>query len=266
MSETTPNLIVLGDSAGLGGQCARVFVSEGWTCYVGDNDPRPLTALKEELGKRVDHYSGDLHTMLGIRNVLSGAMESFKRVDAVIHVPALPDDATGFLDIDNKIFEESLVAPARAITASMRLFAEQMLKQMTYERESEDAAKRLMRPYCFVQIFAMAAVAGDRGKYLAHAAQSMALAAAQAPVLDLASVQIRSNAIVAVRPRTPRDDRDWLPKRTPMGRPCHAEEIARSAYYLTTPQAANMTGQVLRLDGGRSRLNGIWEEKTDQTL
>jgi NAD(P)-dependent dehydrogenase (short-subunit alcohol dehydrogenase family) len=42
-----------------------------------------------------------------------------------------------------------------------------------------------------------------------------------------------------------------------LGRAAIADEIADAARYLSSPEAAFVTGEVLRLDGGRSSLAGI---------
>lgn len=64
------------------------------------------------------------------------------------------------------------------------------------------------------------------------------------------------NAIVAIRPREEKME-TWTGKRTPLGRAALADEIADSAAFLASPEAAIITGEVLRLDGGRSGLAGI---------
>ncbi len=49
----------------------------------------------------------------------------------------------------------------------------------------------------------------------------------------------------------------WTAKRTPLGRAALADEIADAAAFLASPEAAIITGEMLRLDGGRSGLAGI---------
>lgn len=263
MPDRPSNLVVLGGAQGVGvqasgaqgvgAQCARVFTRAGWTCFIADKDARALSDLQEELGAKLGHYVGDLDTSLGLRNVLAGALSAFNRIDAVVHIPDIRDGA-GLLDGETSDFEERLVAPARAVTTAMRLFARQILDQRQLEEQEEGDAPP--RANCFIQILSMEAVTSDPGRYAQSAAQAMTLAAAQSASLELARHGLRTNTVLAIRPRAERDE-TWLKARTPTGRACQADEIAHTAWYLASPGAANMTGQTITLDGGRSRLNGV---------
>ena len=257
MSDSPSNIVILGGAPGVGGQCARAFVRAGWTCFIVDDDARSLEGLKEELGGKIDVYTGDLHTSLGLRNALAGAMAAFNRVDAVLHIPAIPEACT-LLSGETSEFEERIVAPARSATGALKLFSRQMLEQKIEEEQEEDVASP-PRANCFIQILSMTAVTGDVGGYAQSASQSLVLAATKAATLELAEHGLRTNAIIALRPRAEFEE-EWLEARTPLGRACHADEIAQTALFLTTPAAANMTGQTITLDGGRSRLNGTMFE------
>lgn len=251
MASYQKTVVVLGGAKSIGGQCARSFISAGWSCFIADTFPKTLESLKDELGDRLGQYCGDLTTRLGLRNVMAGTLEAFGSVDAVIHIPDLPS-AYNLLDSSHEDFEESLIAPARCVTSAIRMFSEQMLTQ-------RDPTGPIGPSDSFVQVFGMAARAGDPGKYSQTASQSMALAAAEATALELAPHNIRTNAIVAVRPRAENEE-PWLKFRTPSGRHSHAEEVAEAALFLCGSGAANMTGQSIIMDGGRSRLNGVIEK------
>jgi NAD(P)-dependent dehydrogenase (short-subunit alcohol dehydrogenase family) len=78
----------------------------------------------------------------------------------------------------------------------------------------------------------------------------------KAGAVELADRQIRVNGIVAIRPREERIE-NWTTRRTPWGRAAIADEIADAARYLSSPDAAIITGELLKLDGGRSSLAGV---------
>ena len=65
--------------------------------------------------------------------------------------------------------------------------------------------------------------------------------------------------------RAPRAEveESWLKKRTPSGRQSHAEEVADAAYFLAGDGGANMIGQSIIMDGGRSYLNGVMPLASD---
>ncbi len=258
MSADTRTVVVIGGARSIGGRCARVFTREGWNCVLADTRQKHLNEVSDEIGSdKLTAHHGVLDTELGLRNVLAGALEAYGRIDAVIHVPDLPNQGT-LLDGKSGDFEECVIAPARAVTSAIRLFARQMLDQ---DRLSTETA-RAVHGHSFVTIFGMAAVAGDPQMYSQTASQSMALAAARATTLELAEHGLRINAIVAVRPRAETDE-PWLKQRTPLGRHSHAEEIAETSFFLSGPGAANMTGQTVMIDGGRTMLNGLMPSPSD---
>ena len=244
--------VVLGGARSIGGQCCRAFTAAGWGCFLADSNQRHLNEVVEELGgERFGVYHGDLSSLLGLRNVLAGVLEQFGRVDAVVHIPDLPERGALF-DGESGDFEECLVAPARAVTSVYRLFGQQILKQDQLSTEVDPEPQG----HSFVTVLGMAAITADEGCYSQSISQSMALAATKSAALDLAKYKIRANAIVAVRPRAETDE-PWLKQRTPLGRHSYAEEIADAALFLCGASAANMTGQSMVIDGGRTLLNGI---------
>ncbi|MFC7292510.1 SDR family oxidoreductase [Hirschia litorea] len=254
-----PTLVIIGGAKRIGNVCARVFSQQGWSVFLADTDAKALKAIKETLGDKVDTLSpSTITTNIGLNNILSGAMSAFGHVDAVCHIPELPP-AKNFGDIKVGEFEEKIIAPARSITAALRIFSDQMIKQM---EDMDPAAAKTANP-SFVQVFGLGALYGDPGAYSQHVSQAMALAAAKAATIDLAAQRIRTNAIIAVRPRAENEE-PWLKERTPLGRHSFAEEISQAVAFLTSDGAANMTGQSIILDGGRSTLNGVCNLKDEE--
>ena len=252
MANPPHTLVILGGAKSVGGQCARKFTAAGWNCFIADDNAKTLDKLSDELNGRLASHHGNPSSKLGRRNILAGVIDAFDRVDAVIHIPELPEPSDLLCEDAEHCFEDDLLAAAREVTAVIRLFGRQMISQAPDEERPDTTP----RNHSFTQVFAMSAITGDIGRYSQSASQSMALAAAKAAALDLSVHKIRSNAIVAVRPRAEVEE-SWLKKRTPTGRQSHAEEIADAAYFLAGDGGANMTAQSIIMDGGRTFLNGI---------
>ncbi len=247
-------LVIIGGAKRIGEHCANAFTKDGWNVFLADTDAKALAAIKDDLKDKVDTLAPScISTNMGLNNILSGAMSAFGRVDTVCHIPKLPA-AKRFSDTKLDEFEEKIIAPARSISAAIRLFSDQMVRQM---ENMEPTEAKTANP-SFIQVFGLGALYGDPGTYSQHVAQSMALAAAKATTIDLAALRIRTNAIIAVRPRAENEE-PWLKKRTPLGRHSYAEEISAAALFLANEGGANMTGQSIILDGGRSMLNGIYD-------
>ncbi len=246
-------LVVIGGAKRIGEQCAHTFIKNNWNVFLADTDSKALNTIQESLGDKVDTLTpASITSKMGLNNILSGAMSAFGRVDAVCHIPELPP-AKNFLETSVGDFEEKIIAPARSVSAVMRLFCDQMLKQID---DMDPADAKFANP-SFIQIFGLGALYGDPGAYSQHVAQSMALAAAKATAIDLAAKHIRTNSVIAVRPRAENEE-PWLKDRTPLARHSFAEEISEATHFLASVGAANMTGQSIVLDGGRSTLNGIY--------
>lgn len=261
MAASPRTLVVIGGAKRIGEQCARHFSSNGWSVFLADTDAKALEVIKETLKDKVDTLApSSISSNMGLNNILSGAMSAFGRVDAVCHIPELPE-AKKFTATKLGEFEEKIIAPARSITAAIKLFGDQMVRQM---KDMDPSEAKEENP-SFVQVFGLGALYGDPGAYSQHVAQSMALAAAKATAIDLAAQRIRTNAVIAVRPRAENEE-PWLKQRTPLARHSFAEEISAAAYFLTNEGAANMTGQSIILDGGRSTLNGIYVPNSDDDL
>ncbi len=258
MATSPRTLVIIGGAKRIGNECARTFIKQGWSVFLADTDAKALASIQDTLGEKVDTLSpSSIATNIGLNNILSGAMSAFGRVDAVCHIPELPP-AKNFTEVNIGDFEDKIIAPARSITAALRIFGDQMVKQL----EDMDPADVKSANFSFVQVFGLGALYGDPGAYSQHVAQSMALAAAKATTIDLAALRIRTNSVIAVRPRAENEE-PWLKERTPLGRHSFAEEISQAAAFLTGKGAANMTGQSIILDGGRSTLNGIYSLKED---
>ncbi|WP_018997521.1 SDR family NAD(P)-dependent oxidoreductase [Hirschia maritima] len=255
MVASPKTIVIIGGAKRIGEQCANLFVDNGWHVFLADTDHKALDAIKEELKDKVDTIAPpNISTNMALNNILSGALSAFGHIDSVCHIPDIPK-AKKFSDTKLDEFDEKLLAPARAITAATRLFSDQMIRQMNELDPTEAKACN----HSFIQVFALSAIYGDPEAYTQHASQSLALAAAKAPTIDLAANRIRTNAVVAVRPRAENEE-PWLKQRTPLGRHSFAEEISETVLFLAKEGSANITGQSIVLDGGRSNLNGIYEK------
>jgi NAD(P)-dependent dehydrogenase (short-subunit alcohol dehydrogenase family) len=96
------------------------------------------------------------------------------------------------------------------------------------------------------------AMHGERGRAAYVTAKAGLAGLSRAVALEYARSGITSNLDAGAFLGLPPDVREAAEKRVPVGRLGRADEVAELVHYLTRPEAAYVTGQVLGIDGGMS--------------
>ena len=246
-----PVTLILGLGRDVGVSCARRFHETGHKLVVAGPSEAALDRAKRELPETITFHNGELHSQIGLRNVLTAAREAWGRHDNLVVIPPLPDDVA-LAELDMAAYDRAMLLSARAATLVLSLFRDALSEQTELER---DGLARRYQAGTVTFVLSLGALLHNPGHFLEAVTQSAILSTVRAGALELADAHIRVNAISAIRPRA-EDNEVWLKTRTPLGRPSLADEIADAAVYLASPQSAIVTGEVLTLDGGRSRLGG----------
>lgn len=251
----SPTVVVLGLGQGVGIACARRFAEAKWSVMIVDGDHKNLGRAKDELGELVGYLHEDQTTRLGLKNALSGTLDQYDGVDCVIQIP--PISPPGPLsEIKLEPFAAALRASVTSAVLAAQIFAPEMAEEL---RETGERADKSRYQKSLINILSLSALAGNPGEVEANILQASTLATVKALGLELARDHVRSNAIVAIRPRAEQTE-DWLKSRTPLGRSATSDELADAAIYLASPAARFITGQSLVIDGGRSVLNGVYPD------
>ncbi|MEO1787341.1 MAG: SDR family oxidoreductase [Pseudomonadota bacterium] len=247
----TPVTVILGLGQEVGEALARRFVETGHAVLAADTDQTRIDRAREALPDKVTLFHGDLQTRIGLRNCLAAAEENHPQIDNLVIVPDLaPEDRLSNLDIAR--FEKFLSEGVRGTTMAMNLFAERIA---ALEDQIANRAERVRQHGSVTVVLSQMAELANVGEYTRAVTQGAILAAVRSAAVELASQQIRVNAISAIRPRAEAEE-GWDKSRVPLGRAALADEIADAALYLSSRAAAIVTGATLVLDGGRSVLAG----------
>tara|TARA_B100000749_G_scaffold54548_2_gene39741 strand:- start:34 stop:585 length:552 start_codon:yes stop_codon:yes gene_type:complete len=180
------------------------------------------------------------------------AVEAFGRVDNLVVIPDI-EAADSLDEFDQDKFDKAVAKATRGAALALRVFSERIAEQ---EDLPEAAVERIRQKGTVTFVLSYSAVATMPGRFTETITQSAVLGVIKAGAVELADRQIRVNGIVAIRPREERIE-NWTTRRTPWGRAAIADEIADAARYLSSPDAAIITGELLKLDGGRSSLAGV---------
>lgn len=253
-----PVTLIIGLGKTVGDAIARRFVEDQHTVVAVDPDQRLLDELRKTSDDKVLTHHGATHTRLGLRNALAATLENSGHLDNVICIPDLPlEDTLSSLDMET--FETALMRTVRASVQTLRVFSEIMAEQ---REDPSNAVDRVRQSGTFTFILSLGALMSQPGWFTESVTQHAILGVVKAAALELASQNIRVNAVVALRPRA--EGREpWLKERTPFARPALAEEIAETAMFLANPASAIITGEAIVLDGGRRQLSGLIEPDED---
>lgn len=253
-----PVTAILGLGRQVGFGVARRFHEAGHRVLATDPSMKRTETAREQLPEAIEVLQAALDDEIGVRNALAATVEAYDRIDNVVVIPPLPKaDALDTLDtldtLDQSPYEKSIQSALSGAALIMKLAAERMADIDDTPASGIDRARQ---QGTVTFILSITAALPSPGRFTESVSQGAILAAMRAGALELAPQRVRVNAICAIRPRAETSD-DWLKKRTPLGRAALADEIGDAAIYLSSPEAAIVTGATLTLDGGRSVLNGL---------
>ncbi len=247
-----PVTIIIGLGQTIGDAIARRFVDDHQAVLAVDPDQHLLDELQKTSGDKVTLHHGAIHTRLGLRNALAVSLETHGRVDNVVCIPAIPEPDTLF-DLSTDDFDTLMSHTVGAAVQTLQAFSSAFADQRT---DPSNAADRARQAGTFTFVLSLNALMSQPGWFAESVTQHAVLGVVKAAALELSEMNIRVNAIVALRPRA--EGREpWLKVRTPAERPALAEEIAETALFLADPASAIITGEMIVLDGGRRRLSGL---------
>lgn len=251
--------IVAGAARGVGRAVARRFAEAGARVMLADEDEEGLGEALELLagaGDRVDHFSQPIDDRLGVNNLIAATLGRFERIDILVTAAraAVPG---GPFELDRENFEAALRRNVAAVFLQNQLVAQRMVRQRDADPDFEGAIVNLSsiaarRTHPRLIAFSVACAALDQ--------LTRSLAAALAPqrirvnAVALGAV-LTSHVLAALRAEA--ELREQMVEVTPLGRIGTAEEAAEAVFFLASPAASFITGQVLAVDGGRLVLDPL---------
>jgi 3-oxoacyl-[acyl-carrier protein] reductase len=241
--------IVTGAGVGIGFEIARQLAEQGASVLINDVDE----ALAQQATKQIAASGGVCHGVGGdvsnvstVRGLVSEAVDRYGRLDMAVANAGLTSWGD-FFDYTPENFERVVGVNVRGSYFLAQAAARQMRAQGTGGR-----------------ILLMSSVTGHQAiRYLS--CYSMTKAAlemlAKNLVVELSPYGITINAVApgaVITPRNLADDPNYensWGNILPTGRAIQPGEIASAALFLLSPQAAQITGQTVIVDGGWSAIS-----------
>lgn len=250
--------IVTGAANGIGLAIARHFEDRGANVMCADMDEARLI---EELGETseestIRYFAGDLRQRLTIANLISATIDAFDRVDILVNAArqVMPTDA---LDPDDmsmeQLLEQNLMTPFR--------LSQQVARRMEKQSRDEEG------PAGAIVNLSSTTSNATRPGLLAYSVAASALdQMTRNMALSLADKRIRVNAVAfgSVMSASLQDSlretpewRDDIESQTPLGRIASATELVEAVQYLASDASSFVTGEIIRVDGGRTMLDAV---------
>jgi enoyl-[acyl-carrier protein] reductase I len=254
LSGTRGLIVGISGESSIGYACLRTFRSLGAEVAVTYRPARKETcaALAERAGATL-HTELEITDESSIANAIAGVESAFTRLDFLVHtVMHVPEGVLSrpLLSVKSDEFGEALSIGAYSLVALCR------------------GADRLLRASASPRVVTLTSSGGETVMPSYHVA-GIAKAALEATVrylsAELGPAGILVNAVSAslidtdgarraVGEEAAKATRAHLAKKAPSRRAVEAEDVARTVAWLASPMATNLTGEVITVDGGYSRL------------
>jgi len=238
--------IITGGDSGIGRSVAVLFAREGADVAIGylneHEEAAETRKMVEEEGGRCLLVPGDVGNRSFCRQFVQQVVDEFGRLDVLVNnaaVQYVQEELEG-------ISEEQLEKTFRTNVYSMFF-----LTQAALEHMKEGSS--------IINTTSVTAFQGNETLIDYSSTKGAILAFTRALSQNLADKNIRVNAVAPGPIWTPLIPASFPPekveafgKNTPMGRPGQPEEVAPCYVFLASEDASYITGQTLRLDGGRT--------------
>lgn len=237
---TGKRALITGASGGIGAQIVRALHAAGATVALSGTREGPLAALAAELGTRTHIVPCNLSDKDAVGGLIKASCDTMGGVDILVNNAGITRDNLAMRMSDAEwqdVIDVNLGAAAKLMRAAMR----GMMKA---------------RWGRVVNITSVVGATGNPGQMNYAAAKAGLVGASKALAQEVASRGITVNCVAPGFIATPMtdaltdDQKAAINARIPTGRMGTPEEVASAVLYLSSPEAAYVTGAVLHVNGG----------------
>ena len=237
--------IVTGGGSGIGFAVARKFTENGVLTYITGRDREKLENAAKELGELCRPARLDMNELDKIPGFIQEVAARHGHVDILVN-NAGKKKKKHLTEVTDEEFQRIITTNLTAAFVISREAVRSMLPR---------------KKGCIIHISSMAAHYGIPNVVAYSASKTGLEGMTRSMAVDLSPEGIRVNCIApgyivtAMTSKAFNGDPQRQSKvlsRTPMGKMGNPEDIANAAWFLASDQAAFITGEVLKVDGGNS--------------
>ena len=243
--------VITGAAMGIGLAAAKLFVAEGATVVMVDQNAPQLSAAAQSMtSMRVSHRVADITDVEQVHGMVEATIQKFGRIDVFVANAGVEGIVKDFADYPLEVFDHVLKVNVRGTFLCVQ------------------AALKAMQPKggSIVVTASGAATQGAPGMAAYIASKHAVAGLMKVAALDGAKYGIRVNTVnpgpVATRmlrslessaaPGREDEMRKAAATRIPLGRHAAADDVARTMLFLASDDSAYCTGGMYSVDGGLS--------------
>jgi 3-oxoacyl-[acyl-carrier protein] reductase len=236
--------IVTGASRGIGRAIAELFAQRGADLVLADINETLAQSTAQEIsastGKRALPVYVNVAELASAHQMVEKAISEYGKVDILVNNAGVTRDAL-MMRMDEADFDFVMDINMKGTWNCSKAVVRQMMKQR-YGR--------------IVNISSVSGVGGQVGQTNYSASKAGIIGLTKALAKEVGPRNITVNAVApgyVVTPLTedlPQEWKDLFLKITPLGRYAQPVEVAYAVAFFASDDAAYITGQVLRVDGG----------------
>jgi 3-oxoacyl-[acyl-carrier protein] reductase len=234
--------VITGGSRGLGKAIARRFLEEGAAVVITDTQEDRLYRTAEELSGlgRIESAVMDVSRFDDVQKIIRGITDKYGRVDILVNNAGITADSQ-LVNMTEEQFDSVIAVNLKGVFNCAKAAAPQMI---------ENGYGRI------INISSVSAHNGNFGQTNYAASKAGVIAMTQTWARELGRKGVTVNAVAPgyilteMVEAVPGKVREMIQGKTPVGRLGKPEEIAAACAYLSSDEAAFVTGAVLRIDGG----------------
>jgi 3-oxoacyl-[acyl-carrier protein] reductase len=242
---TGKTALVTGASGGIGGAIAKALHGQGAAVILSGTRAEALEKLKDELGTRAFVAQANLSDIASVEALPKAAEAAAGApIDILVNNAGITRDNL-FMRMKDEEWDQVIQVN---LTAAFRL-SRAVLRGMMKKRWGR-----------IVQITSIVGATGNPGQANYAAAKAGLIGMTKSLAAEVASRNITVNAVAPGFIQTAMTDvltdqqKDAIATRIPLARMGKAEEIAAAVVYLTSEEAAYVTGETIHINGGMAML------------
>ena len=241
---TGKNALITGASGGIGAEIARQLHAQGAVVGLSGTRTEPLEALKAELGERAHVLPCNLSDMASVDALPKQADEAMGSVDILVNNAGITRDNL-FMRMSDEEWQSVLDVN---LTATFKL-CKGVIRGMMKSRWGR-----------IVNISSVVGATGNPGQANYAASKAGMVGMSKSLAYEVASRGLTVNAVApgfiatAMTDKLTDDQKSGIMGQIPAGRMGTAAEIAGAVVYLSSAEAAYLTGTTLHVNGGMAML------------
>lgn len=234
-------VVITGGTSGIGLSTAKLFLKHGWNTVLISRDAEEGQKVEQELGQeyspeQVLFIQADISQDSEVEQAKQRTLEQFKTIDALVNDAGIV--------IHGKVHETSEADWDRIFDVDVKgtfLVSKAFIPTMLKQKHG-----------AIVNISSVSGMAGDRAMVAYNAAKGAIINMTRAMAIDYGKDNLRVNVVAPGPTNTPlfHQDKEKFAKNSPLNRIVEPEEVAAAIYFVATPAASAITGEVIPVTAG----------------